>query len=159
KQQIMVSPSMAAESAQRLTIAPFIQTEAQANEITGPLLQGMYPNFELYQGLIQNDRFLLSELNSGRRLTEPTWFFGINKIAPHPLRRYTKPILVLVDELCFSGADFFPAILQDNRRATVFGVRTAGAGGSVKETQFPNQFNIKSLTYTWTIARRRDGRP
>lgn len=159
EQQIMISDSMAAESAQRLAASMYVQSEQGAREIVGPILQGMLANFEDFQGLIYNDRFLLSELKAGRRLSQPTWVLGINKITPHPTQRYTKPILVLVDELDFSAADFFPAILQDNKRAVIFGTRTAGAGGSLKETQLPNQFNIRSLTYTWTIARRKDGRP
>ncbi|MDE2293130.1 MAG: hypothetical protein KGL53_13700, partial [Elusimicrobia bacterium] len=61
--------------------------------------------------------------------------------------------------LDFSCGDFFPAILQDNKRATVFGVRTSGAGGAVKATQFPNQFGIAGLSYTWTIALRTSGQP
>jgi len=42
---------------------------------------------------------------------------------------YTKPIVTLVDELSASGADAFPATLQDTDRATIFGFRTMGLGG------------------------------
>ncbi len=44
---------------------------------------------------------------------------------------YTKPIVVLTDEFSASGADAFPATLQDNQRATLVGYRTMGAGGNV----------------------------
>lgn len=55
---------------------------------------------------------------------------GSLTLAPSPIA-YRKPLLVLVDELSASGADMFPAVLQDNHRATLFGMRTMGAGGSV----------------------------
>jgi C-terminal processing protease CtpA/Prc len=44
---------------------------------------------------------------------------------------YTKPIMVLTDEFSASAADLFPATIQLNRRGSLFGVRTMGAGGSV----------------------------
>jgi hypothetical protein len=44
---------------------------------------------------------------------------------------YTKPLIVLTDELSASGADMLPAIIQDNGRGLIFGMRTMGAGGSV----------------------------
>lgn len=44
---------------------------------------------------------------------------------------YTKPVLVLTDEFSASGGDFFPAVIQDNQRGLLFGMRTMGAGGSV----------------------------
>ncbi len=44
---------------------------------------------------------------------------------------YDKPIIILADEFSASGADMFPAMLQDNRRGPIVGMRTAGAGGSV----------------------------
>lgn len=46
---------------------------------------------------------------------------------------YAKPIVLLVDELSASAADFFAAVMQDNRRAVLFGNRTMGAGGNVEE--------------------------
>ena len=46
---------------------------------------------------------------------------------------YTKPLMVLVDELSASGGDYFPATIQDNARGPLFGLRTMGAGGNVED--------------------------
>ena len=43
---------------------------------------------------------------------------------------YSKPILVLVDELTLSAAEAFTMMLQDAGRATIVGVRTDGGGGN-----------------------------
>jgi hypothetical protein len=43
---------------------------------------------------------------------------------------YTKPILLLTDDFSLSAAEHFAAVLQDAQRATIFGTRTAGGGGS-----------------------------
>lgn len=158
QQQIMVSASDAADSAQRVAIMPFISTEEQAaSYLSTQGLSAPFTSFAFLQSMLNNDRFILSELKAGRRLTKPTYLLGISRIPGHPTQRYTKPLIVLIDELDFSAADFFPAILQDNHRAVLFGARTAGAGGAVRTTQFPNQFNISALAYTWTIAQRMDG--
>ena len=44
---------------------------------------------------------------------------------------YTKPLMVLADEMSASGGDAFPAVIQDNKRGPIFGYRTMGAGGNV----------------------------
>jgi hypothetical protein len=49
---------------------------------------------------------------------------------------YTKPIMVLTDELSYSAAELFAAIMQDEGRALIYGMRTDGAGGS------PNNFAV-----------------
>jgi hypothetical protein len=43
---------------------------------------------------------------------------------------YTKPIVVLTDELSLSAAEAFAMVLQDSGRATIIGMRTDGGGGS-----------------------------
>ena len=48
------------------------------------------------------------------------------------LLAYTKPLIVLVDELSASGGDAFAATIQDNLRGPLVGWRTMGAGGSVE---------------------------
>ena len=47
-----------------------------------------------------------------------------------------------------------PAILQDNKRAKLFGSQTAGAGGYVHTFEFPNCHGIAKCSYTASIAER-----
>ncbi|MBI3679827.1 MAG: PDZ domain-containing protein [Acidobacteria bacterium] len=58
---------------------------------------------------------------------------------------YTKPLMALVDEFSASGGDYFPAVVQDNQRGRIFGMRTMGAGGSV--------LGFNGATYTEGFAR------
>ena len=50
---------------------------------------------------------------------------------PGTAAAYSKPVILLVDEMSASGGDAFAAMLQDNGRALVVGMRTMGAGGTV----------------------------
>ncbi|MBT3182549.1 MAG: hypothetical protein HN337_08600 [Deltaproteobacteria bacterium] len=52
--------------------------------------------------------------------------------ANHKTITYTKPVMMLNNEISMSTADMVPAILQDAGRVTMFGSRTMGAGGSVQ---------------------------
>lgn len=97
---------------------------------------------------------VLNEWNHGKTLTMPIPIIGVDYINPHAKHRYTKPIVMLIDEMDFSGGDFTPAILQDNQRALLFGARTAGAGGYVSTFEFPNRNGIKFCSYTASLAER-----
>jgi C-terminal processing protease CtpA/Prc len=44
---------------------------------------------------------------------------------------YSKPIMLLTDDLTVSAADAFAATFQDNKRGIIFGIRTNGAGGNL----------------------------
>lgn len=44
---------------------------------------------------------------------------------------YDKPLIVLVDDFSISAADIFPAMMQDNKRGPIVGMRTSGGGGSI----------------------------
>ena len=86
--------------------------------------------------VIQNLRNIYNEVLSaynehrGRSAPVPLNATGSFTLPPAP-NAYTKPMLVLTDEFSASGADMFPALIQDNQRGLLFGMRTMGAGGSV----------------------------
>jgi C-terminal processing protease CtpA/Prc len=44
---------------------------------------------------------------------------------------YTRPMIILIDEFSTSAADIFPAMIRDNARAALVGVRSNGGGGSI----------------------------
>lgn len=77
-------------------------------------------------------------LADGRDLTDPIPFCSLDstirpRVTPDGNQiTYTKPVLILINELCCSGGDLFPALMQDNAEAVLFGRRTAGCGGHVE---------------------------
>lgn len=131
-----------------------IQTDEDARAVMGDLLEGNQVTFQSAQFFLNYLRFIIDEWNSGNITTAPTYLWGIDFIPPHPEVRYTKPIVVLINSLDFSGGDFFAAILQDSKRATLMGTQTAGAGGFVLQANFPNIFGIEYFTYTASLAER-----
>lgn len=116
------------------------------------------------QDLVAYYRFVLSEFQAGRgtsnKPTNPVYLFGVAEVLPAKVH-YTKKIVVLINEVTFSAPEFLAAILQDNKRATLFGERTAGAGGCVKRIVHPilEKVGIEYITITWTLAWRTNGQP
>ena len=122
---------------------------------------GGYPiTPKFMQLMVKSAQFILQQFNAGKRFTDLIHISGVDDIdpAPKPEERYTKPILLLTNALDFSGGDFFPAIMQDNKRATIMGVRTAGAGGIVNAYSI-DQFGIDHLSATSSLAERPNGQP
>jgi hypothetical protein len=68
---------------------------------------------------------------------------------------YTKPVMVLTDQMTASAAEFFSAVLQDNQRALMFGARTMGAGGNVND--YPvTTYSFSTATVTESLMSRKN---
>ena len=136
-----------------------VRSDEDAKKVLSPGdLDGYPASFEFAQFFLNASRFIVNEWNSGRKLSQPYWIAGVDHINPAPVH-YTKPILLLINHLDFSGGDFFPAIMQDNHRVTIMGSRTAGAGGYVNDIKVQNNIGIDSFRCTESIAERIDGNP
>lgn len=136
-----------------------VTTDEEARNVLGSNLAGFPADLALAQNIAKYFRFILNEWNEGRQLTDLGYVYGIDYLRPHPVGYYAKPILLLVNELDFSCGDFLPAILQDNKRVTILGTRTAGAGGYVLSHTYPNLFGLQGFSYTGSIAHREDNNP
>ncbi|MES2963442.1 MAG: protease-like activity factor CPAF [Bdellovibrionota bacterium] len=136
-----------------------IKTEDDVAKAVPSGEMGGYPvSLEFIKFMKSYAQFLVDEWNAGRSLTEPYWIAGVDKINPGVVQ-YTKPTMIIVNELDFSGGDFFPTIMQDNKRVKVFGTRTAGAGGYINSVQIPNNVGIAGFSITGSIAERVNGQP
>ncbi len=136
-----------------------VDDDASARDCLGKTITGYPVTYELAQCMLTFCQVIVNEWESGRRLTHPIFPYGLDQTVPHPRVHYTKPILFLVNQLAFSGGDFMPAILQDNRRAVVMGTKTAGAGGFTFSHAYPNLLGIKEYSLTASIAQRMNKDP
>jgi hypothetical protein len=67
---------------------------------------------------------------------------------------YTKPIVVLVDEMSASAGDAFAATIQDNARGPLLGWRTMGAGGNVEGWE-AGTYSLGYATVTESLMNRK----
>ena len=160
KHYIAINQAEIAESIKMLKDLEKIKTLEEAKKAFGGETVGGYlvtMNFLAFVKAFTN--FKIDQWNQGKTITTPYHLWGVDMINPHPEVTYTKPILLLINELDFSGGDFFPAIMQDNKRATIMGVRTAGAGGYVIGVDITNQLGVGGFRYTGSLADRVDNTP
>ncbi len=145
---------------QALNELEHVKNEEDAKDLfAADTVLGFPVDYSFVQGLTRYFEFVVNEWNAGHQLTDLGYTLGVDVIRPNPKGYYSKPLLILVNELDFSCGDFFPAILQDNGRATIFGSKTAGAGGSIKTTSHPNLFGISEYSFTSSIAERDNREP
>lgn len=143
-----------------LPLLELVENDEDAALVLGQSsFDGMPVNYQFSTFLLNNMRFINEQWNAGNTLTDPTYVYGVDYINPSGVANYTKPILVLINQLDFSGGDFFPAIMQDNKRATLLGVTTAGAGGMVDSTTHLNILGVETIALTASIAGRIDNNP
>jgi hypothetical protein len=156
---VAITQDDVAQALELIKLEPLVKTDAMAKKLLGAS-QGGYPvDYGFFRHMVEYSRFIVDQWNKGKTLTDPIFIEGVDEINPSQVARYTKPILLLINELDFSGGDFFPAIMQDNKRATLFGTRTAGAGGFIREVKIPNQVGIDHFVVTGSIAVRADKEP
>lgn len=107
-------------------------------------------------------RAILTEFRAGRwgsgRRSFPLHLGGITHIEPSPIR-FSGEVVVLINERTASAGEFLAAIFQDHDMHTLFGARTAGAGGCARAARLPAALarEIDQFLITWTIARRTTG--
>ncbi|HYO80288.1 MAG TPA: S41 family peptidase [Bryobacteraceae bacterium] len=104
---------------------------------------------------------LLASYQSGSHRTEalPSCYFQgmapawMNKPVQNP---YSKPLIVLVDEFSTSAGDIFAAMMQDNNRGPLVGMRTNGAGGAVSHPLLAGPLTEAMVSNTNTLVVRKD---
>ncbi|HEV8051297.1 MAG TPA: protease-like activity factor CPAF [Parachlamydiaceae bacterium] len=136
-----------------------IKNDRMARKKFGDTVEGVYVDYHLAICFQNAHNFIIDQWNAGNMFTDYCYLYGMEKIRPHPEVKYTKPILILTNSLNFSAADFFPAIMQDNKRAKIMGSRTAGAGGYIEKVSFPNLSGIEEIDITASFSKRLDGTP
>jgi hypothetical protein len=87
-------------------------------------------------------RMVDAAYGSGGGLTEPVPFFGVSPWREPDPAHWTKPVVMLADELSVSCADFVPLVARANGMVTLFGQTTMGGGGNVER--------VATLTNTQT---------
>jgi C-terminal processing protease CtpA/Prc len=84
--------------------------------------------------------------SAGRPLSPPLTLGGETTYPADPAH-WTKPFVVLSDELSVSCGDLLPALVKQNGMGLLFGQRTMGGGGNVELAAFlPNTQGMLRLT-------------
>ena len=128
-------------------------------DIFGETFDGLPLSETFRKGFIDACYFIIDQWNQGKLFTDFHPLYGLETVEPNPEVHYTKQIVVLINSLDFSGGDFFPAIMQDNKRAILLGTRTAGAGGCVDIVSFRNLSGIEEVSVTASFALRPNREP
>ncbi|OIO01544.1 MAG: hypothetical protein AUJ51_08370 [Elusimicrobia bacterium CG1_02_56_21] len=157
---ISLTQSDIAEAINFLKETADAKTDDDAKALLGPDAAGYPVTYDLLKNWSAFYLATVKQWSAGKTITDPLPVYGIGKITPDAAAHYSKPLMILTNQLDFSGGDFFPAIMQDNKRAVIFGERTAGAGGVVKPYKRENNLlGVQAINLTATIAARADGQP
>lgn len=128
-----------------------------------------YLSFMQYMELAGMDKTLMyGDFSYVTNLIKQTWEEGQQFLTPltgihgaayrYPQTFYTRPVLILIDELSGSGGDAFPSIMQGLGRAKLFGTQTMGLGGHVVSVP-PLNYSGIMVHMTKSLFYRPDGVP
>lgn len=159
KEREMITQEEVVVALEIISLLEKVNSNEDAQLLLGNEVAGIPITYQTCLRLLDYFKFIQDQWETGNKLTDPYYLLGFDQIMPNPIVQYTKPILVLINSLDFSCGDYFPAILQDNKRASLLGCRTAGAGGYVLPCSMPSQHGISFFTLTGSIAERLDGNP
>lgn len=96
--------------------------------------------------------------DQGQFLSEPFALFGGSSYVTPQAYTWTKPMLVLIDELAGSCGDMFPMLVKANKHVKLFGQNTMGLGGNVEKVGQLNNSRISiSMTRGLFFAFRANG--
>lgn len=132
-----------AERANRTTLSEYRGYELSKNERRAAMAR--YHGDEIEKAM-----------EAGLSITPPMTLFFRPSQAPDQEVRFTKPVLVLINDQSVSCADLVPSVLKDNGLAKTFGSTTAGAGGSVSEFG-PLSYSGSSFSVTINVTQRVNG--
>lgn len=93
----------------------------------------------------------------GERMTPLVSLNGEDYLQPNFVR-YSKPIIMLIDEMSASCGDAFPVMMKGYGRAKLLGTRTMGAGGHVDENP-PLNYSQIAVSMTRSMFFGPDGTP
>jgi C-terminal processing protease CtpA/Prc len=159
KHRMALSPDQVKSCQQYYDEFEKIHNDEDAKNVLGESIDGYPTSYSVALAAKNYCDFIIEQFATGKKISDPFYIFGVDKINPSSVVQYLKPIVILVNELDFSGGDFFPATLQDNKRVTVVGTRTAGAGGYVEQYSISNLLGLEYFTLTGSLAERVDKNP
>lgn len=109
-------------------------------------LERRYAYFEDYEGYSATEKETIiqfkKQFKPRREVPEDKFsdyhYMLVNPIAQEKGYYYDKPVIVLIDEGCFSASDIFAAGIQQGDRVKLLGNRTGGGSGYSDKKTLPN---------------------
>lgn len=124
-------PELKQSIAQSLNELNRIKTIEEAVEYFGST---HYYGLKIDMNFVQDVRVffqgLANDVNDGRDYSRARPY-NSSLVRPHPTTRYTGELFIVTNGWSISGADFFPALFQRNKRAILIGEKSSGAGGFI----------------------------
>lgn len=149
-------------------IAMFMSEPFQPSQFELLASKESYLEFKKWANEVPDHTVERENINRVVKAVEDAWVKGTSYLTPkisidgeqlvrnNPIH-YTKPIVMLIDEISGSGGDMFPAMMKGLGRAKLFGQSTSGLGGHVEN--YPVGLPNSQLTFriTKSLFYRPDG--